>query len=251
MKIYSFLTILFFILVTKLFALVPGFTTDNSNQNSIRKNVVSQNIVANLPLKEYPTLQNNSLPLIFFVSGDGGWTNFDHSVSKRLSDKGFPVIGLDSRKYFWKAKTLDEINEMVVSVLEYYKNKWQKKEFVLVGYSFGADVVPFITTNLPAHLNGDLMKTLCLSPDEFADFEIHISDMFGLGLAKDKYNVVTEVKKIKPSQIVCFFGSTEDHSVRDRFKLSNTEQIILPGNHHFDDNYTLVADKIAVNLPAK
>ncbi|TKT86558.1 hypothetical protein FDK13_32285 [Dyadobacter frigoris] len=44
------------------------------------------------------------LPLIFFISGDGGWTNFDQGLSKILVGNGMPVVGMNVQKYFWIKK---------------------------------------------------------------------------------------------------------------------------------------------------
>jgi len=39
------------------------------------------------------------------MSGDGGWAGLDHDVAAALSANGVPVVGLDSLRYYWTART--------------------------------------------------------------------------------------------------------------------------------------------------
>ena len=41
--------------------------------------------------------------LIFF-SGDGGWATLDDAVATRLTEHGIAVVGVNSLRYFWRAK---------------------------------------------------------------------------------------------------------------------------------------------------
>ena len=68
-----------------------------------------------------------------------------------------------------------------------------QKTFILVGYSFGASVVPFTAANLSEALKEKLKGVYALSPDVKADFEIHISDMLSLESSKDNYDVISEM----------------------------------------------------------
>ncbi len=43
---------------------------------------------------------DTSKPIIFYISGDGGWNNFSSSLAKTLNEKGYMVAGLNAKKYF-------------------------------------------------------------------------------------------------------------------------------------------------------
>ncbi|TSA35773.1 MAG: hypothetical protein D4R64_09085 [Porphyromonadaceae bacterium] len=102
---------------------------------------------SNLPLTIIQSPVKENLPLAFFVSGDGGWARFEKAVCEKLVENGISVVGLDAKKYFWKEKQPKEAAEDITKVIEYYMQQWNKNSFVLVGYSFGASVVPFIANN--------------------------------------------------------------------------------------------------------
>lgn len=55
---------------------------------------------SNLVLTILPSETDKTLPMVFLISGDGGWASFVQGVSEILSKKGMPVVGLNSRKYF-------------------------------------------------------------------------------------------------------------------------------------------------------
>ena len=201
-----------------------------------------------LPLTIIPSLKKNNLPFVFMISGDGGWTNFDQSVSESLAAKGFSVLGLDAQKYFWNKKTPELATQDIVKALVYYRSYFEKDKFILAGYSFGASILPFIANRLTFELKPSVAGIFALSPSEFADFEIHISDMLNFGNGKNKYNVVAEFKKIKSIESVCFFGTDEDSQIIGKFSKEGLKVLTLPGNHHFDNDFNRIADAVLKSI---
>ena len=49
------------------------------------------------------------LPLVVFMTGDGGWAALDKGVSTRLAAAGWPVIGWSTLTYFWHKKTPEQV----------------------------------------------------------------------------------------------------------------------------------------------
>jgi type IV secretory pathway VirJ component len=198
---------------------------------------------SNMPLTFIPASGNENLPLAFFISGDGGWSGFDQSVCENLSEKGMPVIGLDAQKYFWKEKQPQETSDDVASAVDYYLKQLNKNSVVIIGYSFGACVAPFIANNFPLPLRDCIKGVYCFSPDLTGDFEIHVADMIHFK-TKDKYNVNEEMEKIKSLNPVCIFGIEEDKELRNCFSESGIKVETLPGNHHYENNFKAIAEII-------
>ncbi len=222
----------------------PSFAGQKSAQNALKQ---PQKIVAlpdDFPIIAIPTAIKDTLPMVFLISGDGGWTSFDNSLAESLAAKGMPVAGLDAQKYFWNAKTPDETAIAVAKAIQHFMQQWNKKKFILAGYSFGASVVPFIANRLPASLKVSLDGTYSLSPDETADFEIHISDMLDLGTSNDNFKVTDEIRKIIQLHPVCIFGIEESAVTRSQFSKAGAKIITVPGNHHYNDNPSAAADAI-------
>lgn len=68
--------------------------------------------------------------------------------------------------------------------------------------------------------------------------------------SKGKYDVITEIKKMQSTKPVCIFGEDEDHNNRSAFIQSKLQIEILPGKHHFDDDYKSISKIILNYLPA-
>lgn len=201
-------------------------------------------MVNNLPLSIIPSVKKNNLPLVFMISGDGGWTSFDQSLAEQLAYSGLSVIGMDAQKYFWKEKTPNGTTEDISRAIAEYCLQMDKDEFILAGYSFGASVVPFVASRFSPSLKDKLKGVFSLSPDVSADFEIHIADLLNLGSEDDQYHVIAEFKKIKGVPAICCFGTEESEKTRNAFRENGIRVSLLPGNHHFNDNFSAITNMI-------
>ncbi len=198
-----------------------------------------------LPLVVLPASKPSEEPLLFFISGDGGWTSFDQSVSEKLVARGTPVVGLDAQKYFWQARTPDETAAEINKVLRYYLSAWNKKSFILCGYSFGADIIPYLATRLQPEVSPMLQGMVMMSPDPKGDFEIHVTDMLSFGNSHDTYDVVSELRKSKGRvHSTCIFGSEEDGKPAKLFESAGAGIRILPGQHHYNNDYDAIVKEI-------
>lgn len=211
----------------------PSYAEKKSSESS---RIPSASTSSELPLTLIPSTAKENLPLAVFISGDGGWTNFDQTISEMLAKRGMPVIGLDAQSYFWNEKDPQKTAIEISKAVARYMQQWNRKSFILVGYSFGACVAPFIANRFPDALKSELKGVFCISPDETGDFEIHLSDMLSIN-KRDKYNVLAEVKMIKSLNPVCLFGNEESAELRSHFIATGVKVETLPGNHHYNDDY--------------
>jgi type IV secretory pathway VirJ component len=180
--------------------------------------------------------------LVIFFSGDGGWYSFEQAISDRLAVKGISLIGIDTKKYFWTRKTPEQVTSDISRLFGYFEKKWNITRFILIGYSQGAEILPFIVTGLSEGIRSKLTSAVMLSPDLFTDFEIHVSNMLGLGSRKNTFDVVSEMSKIKDIQQLIIFGEGEATSLPDKIKGSNIEVVRIPGDHHFSGNSSLIVE---------
>jgi len=199
----------------------------------------AQNAV--LPL----TLLNNNdaaKPLIFYISGDGGMNKFTSALTQNFNANGYAVVALDAREYFWKKKTPQQASLDFGKAINQYLGEWKKKNFILMGYSFGADVAPFIFNNLTADLQNKTESIVLLSPSTNTDFEIHISNLLGFN-SSDGQSVVAELNKISKATWL-FFGSDEKDFPVKKITAKNKQIVMLTGNHHYDGEVKNLAAQI-------
>ncbi len=179
-------------------------------------------------------------PVAMILSGDGGWFSFEQGIADKLGANGVPTIGIDTRKYFWNRKTPEKTASDMAELLNYYSREWDKKKFVLIGYSQGAELVPFIITLLPPHIKSGIMSAVLLSPAETTDFEVHISNMLDLGNKNNTYNVIEEIKKLEKINTLCIYGQNEKSPMPGLLKSSSAKFVFIPGDHHYHGNSTLI-----------
>ena len=203
--------------------------------------------VSDLPLVEVASTSTNGTLAIIY-SGDGGWRDIDKTLGDLLKSSGIAVIGVDALRYFWSKRTPEEVATDLGEIVRYYLAAWKLDHLVLIGYSFGADILPFAYNRLPEELRRDVVFLSLLAPSRTATFEIEIFEWLGAG-SDEGIPLEPEVRKIEPGKIQCFYGQEEaEESLCTLESMRQAENIARPGSHHFDENYQPIADAILANL---
>jgi type IV secretory pathway VirJ component len=195
-----------------------------------------------LPLTEVPARKPGDDRLVVMLSGDGGWAALDRGVSAVFAAQGIGTVGLDSLRYFWKQRTPAETAAAVTGIIEWYTEHWNKQRVILFGYSFGADVLPFIVNRLPPPLLARIDRVVFAGLGPGAAFEFHLSNWLS-DAPEEGLPVVDEVRRMPSVRTICIYGSDEG-SASACPALKNTVVTLheLPGDHHFNDDYARVAE---------
>ena len=125
--------------------------------------------------------------------------------------------------------------DIAIAIRQYTK-LYNRPSVVLVGLSFGGDVVPFIYEKLPADVKGKVKLMVLLSPAKTTDFEVHLSDMAGLGNDNYPNDVIGAVKKIADRPILCVYGDEEVSVFPADFHQHNVSFEKVSGTHHYTDD---------------
>jgi type IV secretory pathway VirJ component len=209
--------------------------------DSSQTTTYSKNDLKGLPLEiTHSKIRKIESPVALIISGDGGWYSFEQLIADKLAEHGIPTIGLDSRKYFWNRRTPEETAADIAKALSYYCKLWGKERLLLIGYSLGAEIVPFIVNRLPRDMKEKINLSVLLSPETNTDFEIHISNMLGLGNNKNTYLVMDEILKMKDYPTLCIFGKDEKSKIPELLKDTFVKISIIPGDHHYKFNVPLI-----------
>lgn len=197
--------------------------------------------LADLQLIELPaTSKFDTLAIVF--SGDGGWRDIDKSVAEALQKEGVPTVGVDSLRYFWSQKTPDQTSADLARIIEAYTERWGVDHVVLIGYSFGADVLPAAYNRLPADTKDMVAQLSLLGLSEAVDYEISVGEF--LGTSSSEGETLPDLKQIKPALVQCVYGEEEDDSACPKVEGTGVEMIKTTGGHHFDGDYDALAAKI-------
>lgn len=198
--------------------------------------------VGDLPVIEMPARQPAGRTLAVILSGDGGWAGIDREVANDLVAKGVPVVGLNCLKYLWTSRTPDGAAADLQRLVRHYLAVWGRQQLLLIGYSLGADVLPFMADRLPPDLLGRIRLIALLAPSRRTSFEFHLTDWLGAGDPGDR-PVLPEVAKLRGKPILCLYGSEETDSLCTQ--LGNLGKAVsYQGSHHFNGAYATLADRI-------
>lgn len=234
---------------------VPGFVEKAATGHADRARLValltphlqavstSDDDVSDLPLIELPAAHPNGLMAIV-ISGDGGWRDLDKTIAQALQKDGVSVIGWDSLRYFWSEKPPAQTSRDLARVMQTYGARWHAQHIALVGYSFGADVMPFAYNRLPDALRSkvSLIALLGFAPD--ADFQIRVGGWLGMPASDKALKVQPELKRVPPSIVQCFYGENEKDTLCPALAQTGIEVIRTSGDHHFGRDYNALEKRI-------
>ncbi len=198
-----------------------------------------------LPLVELPA-KSPAIAFAVFISGDGGWRDIDKEIGEALTAKGVAVVGIDSLRYFWSKKDPKKIAADIQRIISHYQKAWNLRRTALLGYSFGADVIPFIWAKLPPQTQDDIKIIGLIGLEPTADFEISVAGWLGMSSGVD-VPVQPYLKSLPDAKLLCFYGVDEKRDNETACldpEIDENARVERPGGHHFDGNYQAVAQII-------
>src|SRR5215469_9914066 len=202
--------------------------------------------LAELPIVEVPASgtgnSDNSDTFAVLFSGDGGWAGIDKEVAARLAEAGIPVVGIDSLRYFWSPRTPAGMAKDLDRILTYYSAAWRRKHALVIGYSQGADVLPFAVNRLPAASRSLVKLVAMIGISTTASFEFHVTNWLGGG--DNGLPTAPEIKKLSASDALCVYGDDDADSICPKVSPANARVVQLSGGHHFGGDYDKLANLI-------
>ncbi len=196
--------------------------------------------VDDLPLVELPA-QRPGKTLAVIVTGDGGWAGIDQQIGGILAEHGVSVIGFNSLKYFWNVREADEMARDLERTLTHYARKWGAERFIVVGYSIGADVLPFMAGRMSERTRSKLAVVAMLGPGTHTEFEFRLSNWLTEENRPEGHALIPEMPRLAKTPVLLVCGSDEEGTLCQNYKAPNVKQLVLPGGHHFNNEYTHIA----------
>lgn len=215
-----------------------------------RAECVARADVRDLPLVELPATQQKGDRFAIMISGDGGWRRIDTKVTDKLRADGMPVVGFLANEFFRDRKTPDECGCALERVIRYYRVVWKKPNVVLIGYSRGADVLPFMASRVPADLRPSVKLIALLGLEPTIDFKYTPSWFLWHFTKEPQLPVKPELEKLRGANILCVYGEKEKSSLCHQLEPGLAKVLREPGGHHFAGKYHDIADAIIAEAAA-
>lgn len=224
----------------------PAVNADERVAHSVSHADAPPNVpdtICDLPLYEVPSDRPGET-LGLLISGDGGWAGLAQDVSAGLAQQGISVVGLSSLKYFWHSRTPDAAAHDVAEVLRHYLAAWHRTRIVMIGYSSGAGVLPFIVNRLPQDLRARVVSINLVGLAANASFEISVAGWVGAS-PKSSRPVAPELARIVNTPVLCVYGEGEKGSLCPSLAQHEIVSVRIGSGHHFSGNYGELATRIA------
>jgi type IV secretory pathway VirJ component len=205
----------------------------------------TRSALADLPIVEVPASAGQSDELVVLVTGDGGYAGMDQDLAAGFAARGRPTAVLNSLKYFWVERKPEQVATDLERIIRHYAATWHKSHVLLVGYSMGADVLPFAVNRLPPEQRAAVRAAALIGISESAVFEFTLANWLS---SPEGIPTRPELDRLTGVRVVCVYGSEESGSVCPRLPPDRFRLVELPGGHHFNGDYQAVVAAVLREL---
>jgi type IV secretory pathway VirJ component len=183
------------------------------------------------------------------MTGDGGWASSDEGVARALLARGAAVVGLNMRSYLSRTRSPDELASDATCIAESYLTRWHRPWLMILGYSRGADLAPFVASRLAPDLRRRITTLTLVSPGRWAGFRFHLIDLVRDVHRDDDLPVAPELEKVADISIVCISGRRDAGALcPDLAGRSRVQVIMLDGGHRITGGYDRMAEWLLQGL---
>lgn len=201
-----------------------------------------------LPLIERPSEHPTSPLFAVMLTGDGGWASIDRAIARVLNENGISVVGLISPKYLETMRSADELAGDLRAIVAHYQRVWGKSGFVLIGFSSGADLLPFAVSRLPAEARSELQLVTFLGLGRFTDFRFHLLDLIHYEPRATSVPLAPELEKLRGLKLLFLCGDSDSDSIEHGIVDGLGKVITMHGDHHLGGDFALLGRLILENL---
>jgi type IV secretory pathway VirJ component len=182
---------------------------------------------------------------VIFLTGNGGWRNLAQAVTAYLNAKDVSVVAVNTKKYMWKEKEPAQIACDLEALIDRYNGKWGKSQVVLLGYSMGAEDLPFAVNCMKDSYLHFLKDIILIGPWQKATFKINLLDyVMELNKGLDIYAELQRMK-MKTAYVIC---DDNEMSICHKDLESVIDHDFLGGGHHFGGDYNMLSKMIGRRL---
>ena len=164
-----------------------------------------------------------------FLSGDGGWRDLDKTVGENYSRMAYRSLVGTACATFWSHKSPEQTARDLGAVIDTYTARWGTSKVALIGYSFGAGVLPFAYDRLSPEAKQRVVQLSLLGFETAADFEISLMGWLGAPPTKNALPTEPALAPIDPSMIQCFYGKDENDSLCPSLAAKHEVTVIRTG----------------------
>ncbi|WP_049622633.1 AcvB/VirJ family lysyl-phosphatidylglycerol hydrolase [Frateuria defendens] len=206
--------------------------------------------------------------LTVFMSGDGGWRDLDQQLGRHINAHGIPVVGISALEYYWHGGSAERTARELDALIDANLASQHKQRLWLIGFSFGADILPTVIERLKPGNRARIAQLVLLSPSTDLNFEIELEGYMQQRLGWLQSLLKSIQERIKPvphyparppllaldghPPVACYYGEEEaDDSICAEPGLPAWIAVHrMEGDHHMGGDYDVLAREMIAGIPA-
>ena len=164
------------------------------------------------------------------LSGDMGFhIGMGPRIARRLAADGIPVIGVNSLTYFRTRRSPAENEALIEQAVHRALGQPGVRRIVLIGQSFGADMLHAGLSTLPQALRDKISLVVLIVPGDTIEFRASPSELFSFD--PPDAPAMRSARKLDWVPVICINGAEEEHSLCPLLAMPNVTHVTLPGGH--------------------
>jgi type IV secretory pathway VirJ component len=188
------------------------------------------------PVHLYPAIgvRSSGAPPIAVVnfSGDMGLRFLlGASTSRGLTQHGIPVVGITTPALFSRSRTRDELDAIVADGIRTTLARTGAKRVVVMGQSYGADIVQTGLADLPASLRARVAAIVLILPGNTVFYRADPSGLLYDHGTPDSMGATTG-NRLTWAPLTCIYGVEETDSLCPLLTIPNARKVGMPGGHN-------------------
>jgi type IV secretory pathway VirJ component len=185
-----------------------------------------------LPIRELPAAADTGRAFAIVLTGDGPTGGTAKRVAADLAAHGIPSVIWHSLRYYWSPRTPEQASRDLDRLIRHYGAHWGRDRVVLVGFSMGADVLPFLINRLPDESRSRIGGVALLGLAHDAVFEFRVEQWWGT-IHAPRFATRPEVEKLRGLDVLCVWGRGDDKAACAQMATAPVRVVELRGGHHF------------------
>src|SRR4051794_5746675 len=181
------------------------------------------------------------------LSGDMGFhIGMAGAVASKLAAAGIPVVGVNSLTFFRTRRSPAETARLLATAISRALYLTHRPRILLVGQSYGADVLPIGYAGVAAPLRARVTLLALVVPGERVALQASPADV--LPVSAPSRDALPAAARLGATRTLCVFGAEQRDSLCARLHLPNLTRIALPGGHYLHRDSGAVARALLAGL---
>ncbi|VWX47210.1 AcvB/VirJ family lysyl-phosphatidylglycerol hydrolase [Novosphingobium sp. 9U] len=199
-------------------------------------NAPALHLLGSEPIRVFPAERSAPPVVAVMLSGDMGFNHgMSGDVARAIAGHGVPVVGIASPVVFARHRSQAEALAFVTQTLRSALARTGAQRAVLLGHSFGADVVAALVPKLPADILARLQAIVLTVPAHDVYFRADPSGLAYIGHPDAR--PAAALKTFRGPPVTCIYGLQETDSLCPQLAGSGAHVLGLPGNHYLQHDH--------------